>query len=269
MDAIISHGGTEPLLMERSITRRRNGLDGGTLRYTAASEAAFSEGQFIGGLEVKECERVQDGTDYDFTLSMLGIDGSKPVRMLDGYPDITYNYTDWDRAEVAYLTNNARQITEGSVGSFGGTTVCVSANPKQIHTGWYEVRGSFLGIIRAKPRQRTITVNGAVHSPSVPIVVNLLGGWNSYAKGTFQLPRIVVQDRYFGFTSPPTGLIPGPAIPPNAPTVKVIGFNNMPVTLQWPNGWHLAAIGDEQIGDRSLHASVWTYEYVMKALPGG
>ena len=269
MLSIIRHGGTAPLLTEKRLIRRANGLDGGTLRYSATSADAFHDGDTLAdapGLIVQDCEYELDGTDFDFSLSVLGVDGAKAERRLDGFPDPHYSLTDWDRVEDAWLTRTPGKITEGMTGSFGGSTVCVSCNPKPLEAGWYEVRGSFVGIIRPKPRQRTITVNGQTIS-SDKLVVNLPGGWTTPQKGVAQLPKIVVRDRYFGMSLAPTQLIPGPATPPNPPAIKVFTLSGVDVTRYWPGGWHLSSLGDDQIADRSLHAVDWVYEYQWPVTP--
>lgn len=269
MDAIIAHGDTVPLLTDKRIVRRLDGLDTGTLRYTTTNPNAFAEGQALldaPGLIVQDCECEQDGDDYDFTLSVLGIDGGKASRRLKGFPDPHYSLTDWDRVEDAWLTSNPNQIVEGQLGSFGGTTVCISANPKPVYIGWYEVRGSYIGIIRQKPRQRTISVNGQTISGE-SITVNLPGGWTTPQKGQAQLPKLVVRDRYLGFTPPPTNLIPGPAQPPNAPQVKFFTVSGTDVTRYWPGGWHLASLGSEQIADKGIYAVDWIYEYQYPITP--
>ena len=264
MPAIISHGDIASLLVEKRITRRLDGLDTGVLRYTTIDPNAFAEGQSVPdapGLIIQQAESEQDGEDFDFTLSVLGVDGSKPARRLKGFPDRHYNLLDWDRVEDAWLTTNPNLIQEGQTGNFGGTMVCLSANDKQIHPGWYEVRGSFVGIMRnRKDRQRVIRSNGFTVSGD-SITVNLPGGWSTPRKGQAQLPKVVVEDTYIGFNPPPTNLIPGPATPPNAPSVKIITVSGDDVTSYWPAGWHLASVGGEQLGERGLWKSTWTYEY--------
>lgn len=266
MPAIISHGDTAPLLTERRITRRLDGLDTGVIRYTTTDPDAFSEGQSLPdapGLIIQQAELDQDGLDFDFTLSVLGVDGVKPARRLKGFPDRRYNLLDFDRVEDAWLTSNPSLIQEGQTGNFGGTTVCLSASDKLIHPGWYEVRGSFIGILRnRKDRKRVIRSNGFTVSGDT-ITVNLPGGWTTPRKGQAQLPQVVVEDTYIGFNPPPTHLIPGPATPPNAPNVKVITVTGDDVTSYWPAGWYLSSVGGNQIGERGLWESTWIYTYQM------
>lgn len=265
--AAILHGDfSTPLLLERDITRRLNGLDGGTLRYLADSETAFTTGQVIGGLEVEDCRRQQDGTLYEFSLSMYGVDGVKPERQLRGFPDVAKNMMDWDTVEDAYITTNSNKFLEGQSGSYGGVTVCVSALPRRLHGNYYEVRGRFVGLISNKPRQRTMTANGQTISGDL-MVVNLPGGWTTPRKSVAQLPKLVVRDRYLTTSPPPTHLLPGPATPIGAPSVKFMTFSGVDVTSYWPGGWHLASLSSQQIGDRGLYANDWVYEYQFPVTP--
>lgn len=265
--AAILHGDfSQPLLLERDITRRLNGLDAGTLRYLASTENAFAPGQLIGGLEIEDCQRTQDGGLYEFALQLVGVDGVKPARRLRGFPEKQYVLNDWDQIEDAWITTDEHMFQQGQLGSFGGTTVCVAALPRPLYGSYFEVRGRFVGILSPKGRQRTMSVNGQTISGDL-MVVNLPGGWNTPRKSVAQLPKLVVRDRYFSTSPPPTTLLPGPATPPNAPQVKVMTFSGTDVTHYWPGGWYLASISNQEIGESSLHATDWIYEYQFPITP--
>lgn len=259
------------LLLSGSVESNAHGLDTFNGRYQgiAAAGSGLIGGQPVPGFEGFTIDTARPemlGAYRVWEVRGRGIEGGKAERRLDGFPDPHYSLTDWDRVDDAWLTRTPSKITEGMTGSFGGSTVCMACNPKPLGSGWYEVRGSFVGIIRPKPRQRTITVNGQTIS-SDKLVVSLPGGWTTPQKGVAQLPKIVVRDRYFGMSMAPTQLIPGPAMPPNPPAIKVLTLSGVDVTKYWPGGWHLSSLGDDQISDRSLHAVDWVYEYQWPATP--
>lgn len=272
MTECIEHGHdlATPLFLTEDITRRADGLDSGTISFLARDREAFTVGSMLsapyGGLRVMDFRRVVDGPAYEFYLAVEGVNGPKPTRRLKGFPNPVYSFTEWDRCEDAWITANPNQIVEGSIGGFGGSMVCVSVNPKPLGVGWYEVRAQYLGIMRAKPRQRSITVNGQTIS-SDSLTVNLPGGWTTPRKGVAQLPKIVVRDRYLGFNPPPTNLIPGNATPLNPPTINFITVNGTDVTQYWPAGWYLSSIASEQIGDKSIYAVDWIYEFQYPKTP--
>lgn len=267
--ASIIRGDTSvPVLIGRRIKKNADTLDTGTLNFVSVNEDEFQIGQVIDqlpGLYVDSVDsNEQGGGLWEHAVEVIGKLGGE--RRMKGFPDIQYALTDWDRVEDSWITSNADKIKEGQVGNFGGTVVCLNANSKRISPGWYEVRGSFVGLIRPKPRQRTITVNGQTISGE-RLVINLPGGWSEPQKGQAQLPKIVVKDRYLGFTPPPTHLIPGPAVPPNPPSVNFFTVTGQDVTRYWPGGWHLASLAGEQIADKGLHAVDWIYEYQYPVTP--
>lgn len=270
---IIKHGSfATPLLLEKRITRKANGLDTGTLSYLSGGIVdAFTTGSVITdapGLRIEDVDREQDGGDYLYTLSVLGIDGSKGERQLPGYPRIQHNLSDWDHAEDAYLTANPLRLQQGGYGSMGGTMICTAAESQRIAPGWYEVRGQFTGIITPKPMTRQITVNGNTISGD-KITVNMPGGWTTPQKSNVQLPKLVVRDRYYGSTPPPYGLIPGNATPPGSPMPRIInGTTAGDITHNWPHGWTLSSLAGEQLGNASLWAVDWIYEYNWPVTPG-
>lgn len=259
---------SQPVLIGRQLRRRFDDLDQGTLKYVSNSRDSFTPGQALAtmpGLTVDDVDSVEDGGGlWEHTLTVIGRLGGE--RRKRGFPDPTYSLTDWDKVEDVWITTNARKITQGQIGSFGGNTVCVSVNPKPLWGSWFEVRGTFVGIIQNKPRQRTITVNGQTISGD-KLVVQLPGGWTTPQRGQAQLPKLVVKDRYYGIAAPPTALIPGPAEPPDPPAVKFFTVSGLDVTRYWPGGWHLASISNEQISDRALNATDWVYEYQYPVTP--
>lgn len=270
----IEHGHdlATPLFLDEDITERSEGLDTGTLHFLARDRHAFITGVMVpveayAGLKIMNLRRVNDGSAYEFWLDVKGVNGPKAARRLEGFPEVTHSFTDWDHVEDAWITNNPNQIVEGQIGTFGGSTVCGTARSKPLTSpGWYEVRGSFSGIIRPKPMQRSISVNGQTISGD-RITVNLPGGWTTPRKGVVQLPKIVVRDRYHSLSPPPTNLIPGPLKPPNAPQVLFLSVTGTDLTQYWPGGWHLASLASEQMADRGMYVTDWIYEYQYPATP--
>ena len=44
-------------------------------------------------------------------------------------------------------------------------------------------------------------------------------------------------------------------------------FSGTDVTHYWPGGWYLASISNQEIGESSLHATDWIYEYQFPITP--
>jgi|GEM_PF-5393268 len=266
--SIIRGNTSAPILIGRQLKRRADELDEGMLKFVSTSRDSFTIGGSVAqmaGLTIEDIDSVEDGGGiWEHSLSVIGKLGGP--RRKRNFPDITYSLTDWDKAEDAWITNNAAYITEGQLGEFGGTMICVTANARPLCAGWWEVKGSYVGLIRDKPRQRSITVNGQTISGD-RIVVQLEGGWNTPQKGQAQLPKLVVKDRYLSATPPPTALIPGPATPLDAPPVQFITYTGTDVTRYWPGGWHLASLQSEQLSSLGLWAVDWNYEYQYPRTP--
>lgn len=268
---IITHGDySTPLCIKRSITRSRDGLDRGSLEYSAGADGLFAPGTTptdSPGLIIDSSTSDRYGDEYIYNLQVTGIDGSKPDRRVLGWPRVQHNLTDWDTAEDQVIAANANYYVEGQVGSFGGTTFCTSVTTDDLYLGRvFRVTARFSGVIRSKPRQRIITVNGLTISGDA-IIVPMPGGWYDPAKGVVQVPKIVVKDRYLGSSPPPTIIVGGPAVPPDPPAIRDDTVGGTELTKYFPGGWWASAIDSEEIIPGLQWAFTITYEYQYPVLP--
>jgi hypothetical protein len=267
MDAIIKHGYDDPSPYLNGPPRLKigtDGLDTLVLPYAAPTRGAFADGATApapwSSFRIADIDQEQDGDEWLLTLNCEGLAAERRRR---GFPRIVENAADWDTAEDGYITTNANRFQAGQIsGAYGGTCVCLSASSSLLRTGIYEWNARFVGIISAKPRTRSISVAGRTVSGDA-VTVNLPGGWTTPRKGEAQLPQVTVTDTYITSSPPPTNLLPGPAVPPNAPAVKNIPLSGSNLTYHWPNGWMLASITGEQLPGSSLWKNTWTYQWQL------
>lgn len=258
-----------PTLIARRIRRRSDGLDGGVGTFVSNNENEFVIGQSIPllrGLYVDDVDSLDTGSGvWEHSLNCSGLLTGE--RYLAGYPDIKTNLEDWDTVNAVLMTTNRNRFPSGALGTFGGTTVCISSNPKPANYSGtvFRVEASFKGIIKPKGYRRSATSNGLQISHD-QITVNLENGWPTPRKGTASLPKIVVTDTYFSTNPPPTQIVPGNLSPPNAPPIRVINFTGQDVTSNWPSGWSFTT-GFRKLPDVSLYETDWIYEWCPRFLP--
>jgi hypothetical protein len=77
----------------------------------------------------------------------------------------------------------------------------------------------------------------------------------------FDLPQISVTDTFISTTPPPTALVPSSWIPPDAPTVTVVGITGTNDIYHYPSGWKVLNLVSEQIPDQSLWLISLTWGY--------
>lgn len=275
---IHGHDPAVPLLLDHDIDENLEGLDTGTLRYLAADKNYFTKGAAVpdeefAGLYVKGIKRRPDGPHWQLDLAVEGVAGPKAERHLVGSPDPHYSATDWDTVNINMLTTNvARYVSGQVVPGFGIAMVCMESNPKPLagYSNWYHLQARLQGIAKQKPTTREITVNGQTISGDAVIWPITGGGtnWVGAKPATVELPRVVVTDTFFSTSPPPTGVVPGSRVPPNAPTIKAFNIVFSPAHYYWPNGWKFMPQAD-QLLDRTIYRHRWTYEWVWPALPAG
>jgi hypothetical protein len=254
----------------KSVTRRADGPDTCSLFYeTTSATSPVLRGQAISefpGLIADSVTSERNAGIWEHRITGAGILNGV-AKTLRGSPAIDYSATDWDTAEVSIISTNPNLITEGSAGSFGGTTVCLSVRRQTLSTGVYQYNARYAGIIRPKSRQRVLQTNGQTVGGD-SFVVNLPGGWTQPQRGDAQLPKLSVIDIYIATSPPPTGSLPGNLTPPNAPPVKIISVTPGPNSSRhWPGGWHLAAVEGEQLLNAGLWKNRWIYEYQYGITP--
>lgn len=266
LQAIIKHGSDAPLLLERSIRRQRDGLDGGTLRYLSAGEFDFAPGvppPGYPGLEIDDVSSDQDGEEWVHTLSCYGVLGARAARREKGFPKRRKTLEGWDEATDSWIIQSAAlaNYQPGTAMVGHPTMFCVEAPDEVLHGNYVRVSPTYRGLLWSKPVKRVITSNGQVVSPSNPVIVGLPGGWATARKAQVSLPRVVCTDSYVTNAAAPTDSIPGNATPPDAPAVQVISISGDEVVYQWPHGWRLESVGSEELGNTGYRLLTLVYEY--------
>lgn len=254
----------------RRIRRRGDGLDSGVVNFATTVAVPFTIGQAISaipGMYVDDVDSVEDGGGvYEHAVNCSGLLGTT-FRQVLGYPDPKINIDDWDTVEDEVLSTNPHYFRKGQFGTYGGTTVCISANAKPANYSRtiFRVKGSFKGIVESKGYRRTVTCNGQTISGD-SITVPLENGWNTARKGVASLPKIVVTDTYLATSPPPTQNTPGTLVPPAAPPIRLLTFSGADVTSHWPSGW-VFTTGYRKMPDVALYENDWIYEWTPKFTP--
>ena len=274
--AVYLHGTfSTPVCTSGKIIRRKDELDGGLHSFVSNNEFQYAAGQFVtgyGGLIIDFIDTVNDGGGvYEHTLTSYGVAGPKAARQIRGFPNPTINLNDWDSIEDEWITTNPNLFTAGQGGAYGGTTVCVSANPKLLMPGWYKVHARFLGIVSNKNRVRRITCDSQEISAD-SVRVPLPGGWTFPTKGSVSLPEIVVEDTFFTTSPPPTQLVPGPNAPADPPPVNLsiagVSFGvEGQVTSHYPHNWSLISVAGDPLGPSGPWKNTLRWKFIWPYTP--
>jgi hypothetical protein len=268
---VLLHGTfSTPVCTAGKITRRKDELDAGLHSFVSSNEYEYSAGQSVpgyAGLIIDFIDTVNDGGGvYEHTLTSYGVAGGKAARQIRGFPEPAYNLNDWDSIDDKWITNSPHFFTIGQSGSYGGSTVCISANPKPLGVaGWFLMHGRFVGMVSPKNAVRKITCDSQEISGDL-ITVPIPGGWNAPLKGSVALPEIVVEDTFFTTTPPPTQLVPSPNTPPNPPTINAtingIAFSSEGgATIHYPHGWSLISVSGDPVGSAGPWKNVLRWKF--------
>lgn len=248
-------------LLREDITVSVDDFDRGQLEYLCPTRTYIKDGQVapgFPGLIVQRARASQRAGDYFITCDCAGLlmESSKIIST-----DRQLTPHDFDQVTI-------REIVAAGTGFVWGSGVegcnTTSASEKQLDSHWLIRTRVAQGISSHKLRQRVITVNENIVSPSVPVRVLLPGGWRDYRKGRISMPRVVVTDTYVDHNLPPTGAIPGNLTPPNAPPVQVIVNSGSDFVYNYPANWKLSNISYQRLlegytpGKHSL-----SYEFVF------
>jgi hypothetical protein len=272
--AILRFGATQGLL-ENKLKRSLYGVDTGSQKWFSTSDTLFTEGDphpDHPNILVEELMLTQDGDEWEYDLTCVGLLGDD--KREKGMPDFSDNEDgSFDEGTDAWITTEPTKISKGDAHPDHGTMYAVNVRVAPIvespSVKIYKVTGQYRGINTAHAYKRSITVNEQIVNPSVPIYVNLPGGWTTPTQDAqMSMPKVVVRDTIVGLIAPPTQLIPGPLTPPDAPAIQSITFTGLETTRHWPSGWKLAAIDNHQtIPNTSLHLYTLVYEYVWEFIP--
>jgi hypothetical protein len=264
--------GTGTILLEKDIRRRRDGLDGGTMKFLSESETTFATGTTLGaygygGLEIEEIGSTPDGeTDWMHTLMVVGIIGSRDARREIGYPKKNKPLTGWDELTDCIITTTPDDYDRGVAHATHTNMVVVESPRENIYGSYWRVTPRYQGLIGSQPTKRMITVNEEVMNPADPIVVTgLTGGWTDPRKAQISLPKIVVVDTSIVIGSSPTATIPGASTPPDPPSIQSLTITGSNLTYRWPHHWKLASINRDELAGTSIALETLTYEYVWPA----
>jgi len=267
------YGGLDaPLLLDQKIRRRRDGLDGGTLKYLSQDRDTFLPDQAapttgLTGLIIEEVESEQVGEiDWEHNLMVVGILGNRLERREIGYPRIHERQVGWDDLTDSIITTNPQSYGRGVIHATYGNMICMESPRDNIYGNYWRVQPQYQGLLNAKNYyKRQITVNEEVMSPQDPVIVTLPGGWTTARKAQVSMPKIVVKDSQMVFGPSPTVIIPGRYTPPNPPAIQSLSMSGSDLTWRWPSLWKLASIDRDEIPGLDCALQVLTYEYVWPA----
>jgi hypothetical protein len=270
--AVIEFGDTTFAAPGARFTRRRDGLDSGTLEWFNPSLAAYTPGDAppgYSGLVIQEVEIEEDYPGrYVHRLQCLGVLGNKPNRRVKS---VFRQTTDtFDEGNEEWIMLGQGLIAMGSTPAAHPTMVCVDRSEELLEAGFYHVTASYRGLLGARGYKRRISVNENIINPSEPVYLNQPGGWpNAALPSQFSLPKIVVQDSYVSTTPPNTFAIPGMLTPPNPPPIQNFYWQDSMdrIVFNWPWGWKLAGIDADNIPGSSIWATTYTYEFQWSVLP--
>lgn len=263
------------LLEDPKIRRRRDGLDGGNMKYLTQLEDSFLPGgadPLYPGMEIEEVESVQASeTDWEHSLMTVGVRDLRPARRELGYPQISKMSSGFDEASDSIITKTPDDYDRGVVMAGNVHMICVDSPRTNIYGAWWRVQPRYNGIIGSRPYKRQITVNEDIVSPQVPITISLSGGWGTPAKGQVSFPKIVVRDSNVVTVASPTASIPGNLTPPSPPDIQsitIITGDPSILTLRWPNHWKIASLDRDEIPGTTIALETITYEFVWPAMFG-
>lgn len=253
----------------RDIRRRRDGLDGGTMKFLSESQNTFLPGSVMTawgypGLEIEEVSSAKAGEiDWEHTLMVVGIIDARGARRELGFPQQNKPLTGWDELTDSIITTSPDDYDRGTVHAGHSNMICVESPRVNIYGAYWRVTPKYQGIIGEQPTKRVITVNEEVMTPSEPLrIIGLPGGWSDYRKGQMSLPKIVVMDTSIIIGSSPTADIPGPSTPPDAPSIGSFSISGSNLTYRWPHAWKLASLNRDEIPGTIIALQTLTYEYV-------
>jgi hypothetical protein len=257
--------GAMPVLMEDRVRRSVSSFDEGQLVYCVPARGYFDLRQEAPGypnMRIHDIEEVDGPGDVIATLTCRGLmSGDSKVIGRQRRQGVFA----FDMCDVEVVTRRPEIYTAGSALSGSASMFLVERGLEEMLDDlWWKLRLSYQGIESTKLRQRVVTVNEDIVSPSDPIVVNLPGGWDTATKGQVSFPSIVVTDTVVTRTAPPTNAIPGNAVPDNAPPVRVFGVFGTDLTRHWPNKWKLSDINSTELflGAGVYHTSLsWKYQW--------
>lgn len=232
--------------MRRALTR----LDEGELVYCTASKGFFQEGQAPPGypnLRIHEIEERVDAGDVIATLTCRGLVNGASKIIARNRRQGAFAF---DVCDVKIITATPNSFNPGSTLAGSGSMFLIEKGREDLLDGrWHQLDLTYQGIESTKLRQRVITVDEEIVSPTDPISVQLPGGWTTPQKGQVSLPTVVVTDTFVTRIYPPTNAIPGNAVPPNAPSVNVFNVQGADLTRHWPNKWKYSGINSTELFD--------------------
>lgn len=264
---LIEFGETSFAMPGARFTRRKDGLDSGTLEWFSPNIVAFDPGATApgySGLIIQDVETEEDSPGrYVHRLQCLGVLGPKPNRRVKSSYQRTLDT--FDEGSEEWIANTSTLIAVGDVSTQHESMFCVGVTSDELEAGWYRLSAAYKGLITSKGYKRRISVNEQIISPSDPWIVALPGGWATPRKTEFSLPKVVVMDTYVSTTAPDTAAIPGQRTPPDAPAVQNLVISGANLTWHWPWGWKLAGIDSDKIG--SVYVTTYNYEAVWSVTP--
>jgi hypothetical protein len=266
-EAIVSYGNFAiPLLTAESYRRRRDGLDDGIFTLIDNNPDSFPPNSSYNGFLILDDNPTRIGDVWEHQLNAIGIRGSKPSRMVKR--TISASLEGFDSATETWLTNNRNTVIVGSRMQGYNNMVCENPSVEELEfSGWFRIQANYRGIAVNKPVKRTISSN-----VDISVVDDLIwlapGGDNSTAhKWAIAIPKVTCTFSYVGSginikPMPNQGGTPAG----NLPTIQPSPWFNIAedkVTYNWPSGWRLVSMPQEEIPGTniSLTQEVWEYQF--------
>lgn len=236
-------------------------------------------------MRIVEREPVRNGPVYQHRLRCEGILGHNPFKLLprrENQPEEGF-----DEIEQPVITRepNDPRWARGAQLPDRPTMWITDRSPAQHRAhGYYDLTLQLKGIIDGKPAKRrggtaTFTWNGekvewALIQQGVygypPQPGGFFYGGMGQKRWEVDQPGQTVNDILCSLSPPPTWLVPGFWVPPDAPPIGLVPFvNSEAPTFYWPFGWQVQNMSYERI----LNVNCWliniTWSTKPQSTPGG
>lgn len=267
-EAIVSYGNFAiPLLTAESYRRRRDGLDDGNFTIIDNSPDSYPPNASYNGFTILEDNPVRIGDAWEHQINAIGIRGSKPSRMVKR--TISASLEGFDSATETWVTNNRNTVIVGSRMQGYGNMVCENPSVEELEfSGWFRIQANYRGIAVNKPVKRTISSNVDISVVDDLVFVGA-GGAGGLHKWAIAMPKVTCTFSYVG-----TGIqvkpMPNQGGSPagNLPSIQLSpwfsGLPNDKVTYNWPNGWRLVSMPQDEIPGTSISLTQEVWEWQEK-----
>lgn len=220
-------------------------------------------------MRIVEREPNRNGPVWTQRLRCEGILGHVPYKLLpyrsnspeEGFDEI-------DQPVITREPGSALWARGAQLPGFPTMWITDRAPAQHRAYGYYDLGLRLKGIIEGKPAKRRIgtqTFTWSGDEIEWAMIQQGVVGWPPVAGGLFMggfglknwevdQPGISVTDTLLSLSPPPTWLVPGFWVPPDAPPLNLVPYvaSENP-RYHWPHGWHCANLQSEQV----LNVACW------------